>query len=610
MKVIGVDFESYYDQDYSLSKLTTEAYIRDPRFQIIGVSIKVDRNKSKWFSGTDQELLSFLDKHIDWADDAILCHNTAFDGAILSWVLGRSPRLWLDTMSMARPLHLKTIGVSLWALSRHYKLGEKGTAVLDAKGKRREDFTPEQLAEYGEYCCNDIELTRKLFKKLSVDTPSLEVQCIDLTIRMFTEPKFRLNTGVLRSYLKEVVDNKEKLIAEANQENRDKFMSNDLFAELLQAEGVDPPTKWSDKQKKKVFAFAKTDKGMKDLLSHDNPRVQALAACRLGVKTTIEETRAQRFIDISNRGMLPVMLNYWGAGTGRFSGGDKVNLQNLKRGGTLRSALEAPVGYWVIASDLSQIEARILALVAGQHDLVQVFADKGDPYSEFASKVYGRLITKANQAERFLGKTCVLGLGYYTGAAKLRETLRIGNGGISVNIPLEEAERIVKLYRKENNKIAQFWRTCGAALDQMVMGGSGYISEEFDIRYERHKVILPNGSVLHYPALEQHTNPDTGETGLRYLNRGQWTKIYSGLLCENIIQALARGVIVEYLVTIGSKYGVSLQVHDEIVSVVLMSLVEEAKQFINSVMSTPVAWLPGLPVACEIKDGPNYGAAK
>lgn len=610
MKVIGVDFETYYDQDYSLSKLTTEAYIRDPRFQLIGVSIKVGRNKAKWFSGTDQELLSFLDKHINWTEDAVLCHNTAFDGAIMSWVLGRSPRLWLDTMSMARPLHLKTTGVSLWALSRHYKLGEKGTAVLDAKGKRREDFTLEQLAEYGEYCCNDIELTHKLFKKLAASTLPLEVQCIDLTIRMFTEPKFRLNTVVLRSYLKEVVDNKEKLIAEANQENRDKFMSNDLFAELLQAEGVDPPTKWSEKQKKKVYAFAKTDKGMKDLLSHDNPRVQALAACRLGVKTTIEETRAQRFIDISNRGMLPVMLNYWGAGTGRFSGGDKVNLQNLKRGGTLRSALEAPVGYWVIASDLSQIEARILALVAGQHDLVQVFANKGDPYSEFASKVYGRLITKANQAERFLGKTCVLGLGYYTGAAKLRETLRIGNGGISVNIPLEEAERIVKLYRKENSKIAQFWRTCGAALDQMVMGGSGYISEEFDIRYERHKIILPNGSVLHYPALEQHTNPDTGETGLRYLNRGQWTKIYSGLLCENIIQALARGVIVEYLVTIGGKYGVALQVHDEIVSVVPKSLVEEAKAFIETVMSTPVSWLPGLPVACEVKDGPNYGVCK
>lgn len=606
MKVIGVDFETYYDQDYSLSKLTTEAYIRDPRFQIIGVSIKAGRSKAKWFCGTEQELLSFLDKHIDWAEDAVLCHNTAFDGAILSWVLGRSPRLWLDTMSMARPLHLKTTGVSLWALSRHYKLGEKGTAVLDAKGKRREDFTPEQLAEYGEYCCNDIELTHKLFKHLAADTPPLEVQCIDLTIRMFTEPKFRLNTAVLRSYLKEVVDNKEKLIAEANQENRDKFMSNDLFAELLIAEGVDPPTKWSEKQKKMVYAFAKTDKGMKDLLSHDNPRVQALAACRLGVKTTIEETRAQRFIDISNRGMLPVMLNYWGAGTGRFSGGDKVNLQNLKRGGTLRLALEAPVGYWVIASDLSQIEARILALVAGQHDLVQVFADKGDPYCEFSSDVHGRTITKADKDERFLGKTCILGLGYYTGPAKLRETLR--QGGLVIS--LEEAERIVKLYRKKYSSIPAFWRKCANALDHMVMGGSGYISEEFDIRYENHRVILPNGSVLHYPALEQHTNPETGETGLRYLSRGQWTKIYSGLLCENIIQALARGVIVEYLVTIGGKYGVSLQVHDEIVSVVLKSLVEEAKAFIETVMSTPVSWLPGLPVACEVKDGPNYGAAK
>lgn len=611
MRVIGVDFETYYDTEYSLSKMTTEAYVRDPRFEIIGVSIKTKLNKPAiWFSGTQQEILAFLDKHITWDQDAVLCHNTAFDGAIASWVLGRKPKLWIDTMSMARPLHLKTIGVSLATLSKHYQLGEKGFAVVEAKGKRRKDFTPEQMAAYGVYCCNDIELTYQLFKILSESTSATEMQVIDLTIRMFTEPKFRLNRSTLEMYLKEVVDNKEQLIAAANQQNRDAFMGGDSFAALLIAEGVEPPTKWSEKQKKEIYAFAKTDKGMKDLLSHDNPRVQALVACRLGVKTTIEETRAQRFIDIAERGMLPAMLNYWGAGTGRFSGGDKINLQNLKRGGKLREALEAPVGYRVIASDLSQIEARVLALVAGQSDLVDIFASGGDPYSVFATDVYGRLITKLDRSERFVGKTCILGLGYYTGATKLRETLRIGQGGISVIISLEEAERIVKLYRKKNDKIVQFWRTCGNALDQMVIGGSGYISREFNIRYEGENVILPNGAVLYYPKLQSYLNEETGQREMRYLFKNKWTKIYSGLLCENIIQALARGVICEYLVTIGEKYGVALQVHDEIVSVVLTSLVEEAKTFIKNTMSTPVSWLPGLPVACEVNDGPNYGECK
>lgn len=616
MRVIGVDIETYYDDKYRMGKgyLTTEEYVRDPRFEIIGVSVKLGRRRAPlWFSGTHAEILAFLDKCINWAEDAVLCHNTAFDGAIMSWILNRFPKLWIDTLSMARPRHLKTIGVALATLAKHYRLGEKGTSVLDAKGKRRADFKPQELADYGRYCCNDIELTYGLFKEFAKTTSALEMQVIDLTIRMFTEPKFRLNQGVLEQYLSEVIDEKQKLIAAVGEQSRDNFMSADSFAKLLQDEGVEPPTKWSDKQKKKVYAFAKTDKAMKELLEHESPRVQALTACRLGVKTTIEETRTASLLRIAKRGLFPIMLNYWGAGTGRFSGGGGVNPQNFRRGGKIKASLEVAAGYCVIDSDLSQIEARVLALVAGQDDLVNDFLNNVDIYCGFATDVFGRPITKADPDERFLGKTCVLGLGYYTGAAKLRETLRQGpgkdgKGGLTVSI--EEAQRIVKLYRQKYSKIPQFWRACGRALDHMILGGSGYISQEFDIRYEGHKVYLPNGAVLDYPGLQQHRSEETGDLEMRYLNRNRWTKIYSGLLCENIIQALARGVICEYLVTIGAKYGVALQVHDSIVSVVPQSIEAEAKAFIENIMSIAVSWLPGLPVACEVKSGPSYGTAK
>lgn len=614
MRVIGVDFETYWSDDYTLSKLTTEQYVRDPRFEIIGVSVKKDaKTKAEWFTGTHDQVQAFLDARIKWDEDAVLCHNTAFDGAIMSWVLDRRPKLWLDTMSMARPKHLKTIGVSLWALAKHYKLGEKGNGTVDSKNKRRADFTPEQLVAFGDYCINDIELTYGLFAALAPSTSALEMQVIHHTICMFTQPRLRLNQQKLEEYLADVIAEKERLLASVNEQTRDKFMSNDLFAELLKAEGVEPPTKWSAKQSKEVYAFAKTDKGMKELLEHENPRVQALAACRLGVKTTIEETRTARLIDISKRGLFPVMLNYWGAGTGRFSGGDKVNPQNFKRGGKIREAIEPPAGHCVVASDLSQIEARILALVAGQTDLVDTFATGGDPYCVFATDAFGRPITKADKDERFLGKTCILGLGYYTGAVKLRETLRQGpnkDGVGGVVVSLEEAQRIVKLYRRKYSNIPQFWYACGNALEHMITGGSGYISQQFNIRYEGSKVYLPNGAVLRYPGLERYRNEETGESELRYLVRNQWTKIYSGLLCENIIQALARGVIVEYLVDIGSKYGVSLQVHDEIVSVVPTSMSAEARTYIENTMSVAPPWLPGLPVACEVKLGSNYGAAK
>lgn len=607
MRVVGIDFEGYYSAEYSLSKMTTETYIRDPRFELIGVSIKLaSKLPAMWYSGTHDGILAFLDQHINWDEDAILCHHAAFDGAIMSWVLGRKPKLWIDTLSMARPLHLKTSGVSLDALAKHYNLGRKGHEVHLFKGKRRKDFTAKELAEYGAYCINDVELTYALFNIFKATTSALEMQVIDLTVRMFTEPKFRLNQAKLQEYLVDIIAEKDRLLASTQQSKRDAFMSNDMFADLLREEGVEPPQKWSEKQKKNVYAFAKTDKSMKELLEHENPRVQMLAAARLGIKTTIEETRTARLIDISQRGLFPIMLNYWGAGTGRFSGGDKVNPQNFKRGGKIRQAIEAVSGFVVISSDLSQIEARILALVAGQDDLVQVFADKGDPYSVFATDVFGRPITKADISERFLGKTCILGLGYYTGPAKLRETLRQGG----VIITLEEAQRIVKLYRQKYSNIPQFWRTCERALDHMVIGGSGYISQEFDIRYEGEEVYLPNGAVLHYPKLERYKDEETGNVEMRYLNRNRWTKIYSGLLCENIIQALARGVICEYLVAIGNKYGCALQVHDEIVSVVLQSMEIEAKAFIENIMSVAVSWLPGLPVACECKSGPNYGSCK
>lgn len=614
MELVGLDFESYYDSDYSLSKLTTEQYVRDPRFELIGVSLKRGHgSKAEWFSGTMAEIQAWLDKQIDWDNTAIVCHNAVFDGAILAWHLNRYPKLWIDTLSMARPRFLKTIGVSLAALAKHYKLGEKGTAIMDAKGKRRADFTPQELAAYGVYCCNDIELTFGILKELVRDVTASEMQVIDCTVRMFTEPKLLLNKVKLNEYLHEVRDNKQRLLDSVNADSRDAFMSNDLFAELLEAEGVRPPTKWSAKQGKEVYAFAKTDKGLKELLDHDSERVQALAACRLGVKTTIEETRTERLIGIAERGLFPVMLNYWGAGTGRFSGGDKVNPQNFKRGGKIREAIEAIPGHCIIASDLSQIEARILALVSGQIDLVDVFASKGDPYCIFATDVFGRIITKANKDERFLGKTCILGLGYMTGAKKLRETLRQGPGkdGVGgVTVPLEEAERIVKLYRSKYDKITKFWRACSNALDHMVIGGSGYVSAAFNIRYEGSNVILPNGAVLRYPGLELHTDEETGRQELRYLNRKRWVKIYGGLLCENIIQALARGVIAEYIVTVSEQYTVALQVHDEIVAVVPLSMESKAKEFIQSTMSTVVPWLPGLPVECETHSGSSYGECK
>ena len=314
------------------------------------------------------------------------------------------------------------------------------------------------------------------------------------------------------------------------------------------------------------------------------------------------------------------MLNYYGAHTGRFSGGDKINLQNLPARGNnkIRQALRAPEYHKIIACDSSQIEARMVAWLAGQEDLVQAFREKRDVYSEFATEVYGRTITKADKVERFVGKTCVLGLGYGMGAEKFRRTLEIGQAGISVKIDINEAERIVRLYRQKNWKIVELWQRCGYALQGILNGGSGTINKCID--YDCEGIILPNAFKLRYTALRANGNGfeyiADARTYKKYLasklSNGtpvklDWTKIYGGKVVENIVQALAALVIREQMAKVGQKYKVAFQVHDEIIITAGAADADHAERYLVECMSTPPAWAADLPVACESGQADNYG---
>ena len=623
MDIVTIDMETYYDKDFSLSKMTTESYIRDPRFEVIGVGVKVNDYPTDWYTGDNPA--RFL-KSLDYRDKAILCHNTAFDGAILAWHFGIKPKLWLDTLSMARPFHQMTVGGSLKALATYYGLGQKGEEVLNALGKRRANFTPDEMNRYGEYCKNDVELTYQLFKKLSKGFPVSELMVIDQTIRMYTEPVIELDRELLEKHLEEVKARKRTLIQDMGLKDVSEeavtkaLMSNQIFAKYLANLGIDPPTKVSARTGKETWAFGKTDKGFTDLLEHPDERVQVAVAARLGVKSTIEETRTLNLIGVSKRGRLPIMLNYYGAHTGRFSGGDKMNLQNLPARGnnTIRRALKAPAGQLLISCDSAQIEARMVAWLAEQHDLVGAFAENRDVYSEFASEVYGRTVTRADKIERFVGKTCILGLGYGMGAEKFRRTLEIGQGGVSVKIELNEAERIVRLYRQKNHKIVALWQKCGSALGGILARQSGIIGK--CVTYDEQGIRLPNGMYIRYPALRANANnyeyiadarQYRKETQERVLE-GQtsdisWTKIYGGKAAENVVQALARIVVAEQMVAIGQHYHVAFQVHDELIITAPEHEGEHAQKLIEQCMSTPPAWCADLPVACESGMADNYG---
>lgn len=628
MDIVTIDFETYYAKDYTLSKMTTEAYVRDPRFEVIGVGVKVNSHPTDWYSGENPG--RFL-KSLSYKDKAILCHNTAFDGAILSWHFGIQPKLWLDTLSMARPLHNVSVGGSLKNLVSHYKLGAKGDEVINALGKRRADFSPEELKRYASYCVNDVELTYQLFQKMKGRFTAEELRVIDIVLRMYTDPTIELDVPMLEKHLDEVVNRKSNLVAElgldcTEEEAKATLMSNEKFASFLKAYGVEPPMKMSARTSKMAYAFSKSDKEFTALLEHEDPRVQNAVAARLGVKSTIEQSRTQSLLGVAERGKLPIMLNYYGAHTGRFSGGDKMNLQNLPRGGTLRKSLCAPKGKVLIACDSSQIEARMVAWVSDQSDLLQAFREGRDVYSEFATEVYGRKVTKTDKLERFVGKTSILGLGYGMGATKFRDTLSLGQGGIKVEIEASDAQRIVGLYRSKNHRIAAFWQRCGHVLNDLVSGKEGQVLlMKGMLPYKDNSIILPNRLPIQYPLLQ---TSETGD-GFFYVSDGRsfrkaaaaklmgedaggipWVRIYGGKVTENIVQALARIVVTTQMVAIAKRYKIVLQVHDEVVCCVDEAEAEEAKAFIMQCMSTPPTWAPDLPVACEADIGHNYGDAK
>lgn len=604
MNIITCDIETYYASDYGLRKFTTENYIRHSSFEVIGVSVKLNNEDAVWFSGTKEQTKRFLNGY-KW-DCIVVAHNAMFDMAILNWHFDIRPKHIVDTLSMARALYGTEVGGSLGALVAHFELGVKGKEVLNALNKHRIDFTAEELSRYGEYCRNDSELTYKLFGVLAFNFPISELRLIDMTIRMFTEPTLSLDVGKLTDHLEKVQIMKAKLMDRIKETKAD-LMSNPKFAELLKLLGVEPPMKISPANGKDTYAFAKSDEEFKALLEHENTYVQALVSARLGVKSTLEETRTERFIGIANRGIMPVPLRYYAAHTGRWGGDDKLNLQNLPRKSPLKHAICAPKGFVIMDSDSSQIEARTLAWLAGQDDLVKSFEKGEDVYSIMASTIYNKPIAEITEGERFVGKMTILGAGYGMGATKFRKQLKV----FGVDVTEEQATSIIHIYRETYPRIPALWRQASKALEAIQSDQSAPLGLEGVLAVEGTIGIrLPNGLYLKYPNLRKRTN-DNGKAELVYdTKKGKSVipnHIYGGKCVENVTQALARIIIGEQMLALSKRYRVVMTVHDAIACLVPVEEVEEGKVFVESCMKNSPLWAHRLPLNCETGNGLTYG---
>ena len=913
MDILTVDMETFYDRHFSLSKMTTEEYIRDELFEVIGVSVKRNDEEPEWVSGTKAQVKRWLEQW-DWGNSVGVAHNAMFDMAILNWHFDIRPKRIADTLSMLRAIDGPDAGNSLAKAAERYGLGVKGTEVVNALGKGRLDFSPSEMAAYAQYCINDVELTYKLFEQLAPLLPVSEMRLIDLTIRMFSEPVLVLDKDVLTDHLKDVQDKKGELLGKALI-SKDNLMSNEKLADTLRSLDVDPPTKTSPTTGKETYAFAKTDEAFKALLDHDNVIVQSIVAARLGVKSTLEETRTERLIGIADRGPLPVPLRYYAAhcltgdaevlsphgwvrldrwrggdiaqwspdntlhfaaatpnvfmvdedlvvsesryhkavytkghtvpgftgrgvfkalkagellrkrleiplggaldggnditeldarlaamtqadgsvrdtckdrsvrfgfkkprkiarckalleqggieytqgeeaggavrirvsarhyapllkllssakknfskdllsaslavkqafmdeiafwdgdtepheqgytytttnegnaqlvqtmahligksafvstrerggrnwsttyrvyirkdtttrsqpahyttrhhtgwvycpttetgyflmrqegqihvtgNTGRWGGDDKINLQNLPRKSPLKKAIKAPPGYTFIDCDSSQIEARTLAWLAGQDDLVEAFDRGEDVYKIMASAIYGVPVDEVTDEQRFVGKTTILGAGYGMGPIKFQAQLK--NFGVSV--PIEECGHIISTYRHTYSRIPLLWQQASNALQALINQRTAPLGREGVLTVDLLGIRLPNGMYIRYPNLRTARKPD-GNTELVYdTNKGRAvvpTRIYGGKCVENICQALARIIIGEQMLMVARRYRVVQTVHDAVGSIAPDAEADEARTYVETCMRIRPKWASGLPLNCESKMGASYG---
>jgi DNA polymerase I-like protein with 3'-5' exonuclease and polymerase domains len=652
--LVVIDFETYYDKEYSLSKLTTEEYVRSPLFEVIGVAVIIgnDPLQEYWFE--ESEFRRFVETH-SFKDCWVLCHNTQFDGAILGWrygLQGDNAPFWLDTLSMARALQNNEKSNALGALAQQFGLGEKGNEVVQALGKHRWDFTPAEWHQYGVYSKNDARLTQDLFFMLYKQFPANELKLIDITLRMFIEPRIVLDQDMLLEAYNEEVDTLAQLLAQLQITEKD-LASNDKFAAILETLGVDVPTKISPKTGKQAYAFAKTDVGFQELLNSPDDKIALLCDARLKTKSTLMRTRSQRLYEIGKRGALPVPLQYYGAHTGRYAASRQqaINLQNLKRGSKLRRAIQAPPGMAFCVGDLKQIEVRVLATLSGFSELLLLLMHD-DPYALYGAEMFNVPgMTKETHPElRQAAKSALLGAGYGLGGFSFAGQLLAGFMGakpVRYEMPFISAmgydlmdvmgkikdqkwvERMLKLphtctdnqllvhcfaatciiekYRAKSKPVVDLWGKCKTAIKQMAYNDSTiFLDSEFGLQIKHHKILLPNGMHLRYPDLR-----DEMEEGERKTVYGkQSKKVYGGKLTENIVQAVARIVMTDAMLRIAKELPIVLTVHDEIVALGPERDIEAATNWMHEQMIVHPRYLPAIKLGVDGGFGKIYGDIK
>jgi hypothetical protein len=640
---------------YTLKKLTTEEYIRNPLFKAFGFCFKWYGEEGAAIWIPHWKLKEYLDS-VDWSTTAICCHNAQFDAAILAWHYGVIPAFIFDTLSMARALRGLEVGNSAFKLAQDFGLPPKGNELVSTDGLF--DLPLEVEAALANYCRHDVWLCEQFLVRMLPGYPAKELRLIDMTIRMFTEPQLELDSELLRDAITEGDVLRGGLLNRLCV-SEEQLASNDRFAEVLRAVGVEPPIKTSKTTGEPAFAFAKNDALFVELCNSDNEEVALLCEARMRVKSTQERTRAQRFLDIASRGKLPVPVNYahtrtlrWGAAKG-----SNINMQNLKRGGKLRKSIVAPPGHTTVAGDLSQIEPRVLAYLSDYQELLDIFASGKDAYAQFGATMFG--VPGLNKEDhpdlRQSAKSALLGAGYqlgwasfaaqlltgFLGAPPVRydrafakrlgigrdEALRFvdGKAGAERLLRMSEiphtctdeellvhcicAKEIIDRYRRASQPVVDFWAFLERMIATVLAVPDAAPVVHKCLTFKPGEIILPNGLPIKYDKIKVEMD-EKNRPRYSYWNGKTYKNLYAGVVAENVTSGTARCVIADGMLRVQHKYRCAMPVHDEGVWVVPEGDVADAKAFIKRAMTLPVPYLPGIPLDATVGSARRYGEAK
>lgn len=650
--VILIDFETYFDETYSLKKMSTIEYMQDERFEILGLAVYDPLTAGPAVFLTGAECDKYINTTLRETKKTILAYNARFDMGILAYRFGIVSKYHVDILGLSRAWDPRAAN-SLAAVCQREGLIEKGE-TSDFKGftrrprykpaskRRKKDMStppvlsrrplladnPEVEAALAAYAINDAEREWEVFQLMirRLSTPAIEIPLIQHTVDLWIRPRLQFDNENALALIEKMNAELFATIRETGHVRKDisgLLSFEQLMLAALDAAGEDGEAYKKPAKNKKGWklAIAKNDPQRARLEQHSNPDIRMLMEAKGALASWPNHIkRIQRLASQTKAagGVLPIPIRYCGGITGRFSGDEKLNVQNLGSRShplvnQIRNLLVAPPGHRLVIADAAQIEPRVLAWLAGQDDVLDQFRNHEPIYCNFASKVLGKKIRKPRAggipevedyyrwARQSVGKVGVLGANYGAGAVKIA----------AVNsIPLALAQQIVSVYRRSNKRIVRFWNLCEEHFRKVVRYSRGYAIPHVKFAARPGSdviIILPSGRELKYHQVRENRRLDNALEVYNPRING-WEAIYSSKLAENITQAVSRDILVYAIQGMeAAGYPVVLHCHDEIVACVPEAQAEAALEAAIKLFSMPPTWGRDIPLSAEGVVAREYG---